>query len=147
MATISENRKEIEAAYQDVRDDKTPTTFVILEYVEGKEQLKVAQKGSGDWKEVVSHLKEDQAQFAFVRYVYSNDPMSHRAKFVFVAWCGPQVKVMRKAKLTVQIADVKTVFKNFAVEVQTGDLEDLEEGKVLKLIKKAGGASYDGQAS
>lgn len=54
---------------------------------------------------------------------------------------------MRRAKLTVQLADVKTIFKSFAVEIQTSDLSDLREEEVMKLIKKAGGANYDRQAS
>jgi hypothetical protein len=48
---------------------------------------------------------------------------------------------MRKAKFTVQIADVKTVWKSYAVEIQAQDLNDLDEAEVLKLIKKAGGAN------
>jgi hypothetical protein len=54
---------------------------------------------------------------------------------------------MKKAKLTVQIADVKTVMKSYAVEIQTSDLNDLKEEEIVKAIKKAGGANYDRQAS
>lgn len=43
-----------------------------------------------------------------------------------------------KAKLTVQIADVKSVFKSYAVEIQAQDINDLKEDEVTKMIKKAG---------
>jgi hypothetical protein len=46
-----------------------------------------------------------------------NDELSKRSKFVFVTWCGPGVKVMRKAKLSVHVSAVKNVIKTFAVEV------------------------------
>ena len=48
---------------------------------------------------------------------------------------------MKKAKVTVQIADVKTVIKSYAVEIQTSDIGDLNEAEIKKLIKKAGGAN------
>lgn len=35
------------------------------------------------------------------RVKVANDELSQRVKFVLVPWCGPQVKVMRRAKLSV----------------------------------------------
>jgi hypothetical protein len=58
--------------------------------------------GSGGLPEFLTHLKEDQAGFGYLRMQVGNDNLSQRAKFVLVSWCGPQVKVMRKAKLSVR---------------------------------------------
>jgi len=54
---------------------------------------------------------------------------------------------MRKAKLSVHIADVKKVVKDFAVQIGTDDISDLKEAEILKLLKKAMGANYDRQTS
>jgi hypothetical protein len=43
---------------------------------------------------------------------------------------------MRKAKLSVHIADVKKVLKSFSVEVPASSLDDLKEKDVILLVKK-----------
>ncbi|KAK9719255.1 hypothetical protein K7432_004889 [Basidiobolus ranarum] len=93
---------EIEAAYEDVRNDKTDTNWLLLTYSENKRDvLEVKSTGTGGLAEFVDNLEPDQAAFGYLRMVISNDELSQRVKFVFVSWCGPSVKVMRKAKLSV----------------------------------------------
>ncbi len=83
-----------------------------VEYVDDKSnKLKVAGKGNGGLAEFADQLKDDQPAFGYLRMNVSNDPQSTRSKFVLVSWCGPAVKVLRKAKLSVHIADVKGVIK------------------------------------
>ncbi|TPX30728.1 hypothetical protein SmJEL517_g05776 [Synchytrium microbalum] len=139
---------DIAAAYDDVRDDKTATNWICVQYKDDKsDSLILAGQGTGGLEEFTAQLKEDQAAFGYLRIVVGNDPLSQRAKFLLVSWCGPKVKVMRKAKLSVHIADVKTVFKSFAVEISASGLEDLREKDVQLLLKKAMGANYDRQSS
>ncbi|KAL2913429.1 hypothetical protein HK105_207041 [Polyrhizophydium stewartii] len=138
----------IATAYEDVRNDKTDTNWMLMEYVDDKtDVLKVAATGTGGFPDFKNHLKEDKAAFGFVRKVIGNDELSKRAKFVLVSWCGPKVKVMRKAKLSVHIAEVKSVVKNFAVEISAQNVEELNETEVDLLLKKAMGANYDRQSS
>ena len=54
---------------------------------------------------------------------------------------------MRKAKLSVHVADVKTIVKVFSVEIQASSLEDISEPSVKLLLQKAMGANYDRQSS
>ena len=54
---------------------------------------------------------------------------------------------MRKAKLSVHIADVKQVIKVFGVEVSASTHHDLNEEKIILTLKKASGANYDRQGS
>ena len=54
---------------------------------------------------------------------------------------------MRKAKLSVQLADIKSVLKSFAIEVSGTTLDDLKDNDVLLTLKKAMGANYDRQNS
>ncbi|KAI8903388.1 hypothetical protein EDD86DRAFT_215255 [Gorgonomyces haynaldii] len=145
MVSLEQN---IAAAYEDVRNDKTDTNWLLLEYQDEKtDVLKLTGTGTGGLAEFKNALKPDRAAFGYVRMVVGNDELSKRAKFVLVSWCGPQVKVMRKAKLSVHIADVKKVVSSFAIEVQAVSLDDLKENDVQLLLKKAMGANYDRQAS
>lgn len=72
---------------------------------------------------------------------------SQRVKFVLVPWCGESVGVMRKAKLSIQIADVKNVLRNFHIEVPASSTQDLDEKDIMTSLKRAGGANYDRQSS
>ncbi|EGF79454.1 hypothetical protein BATDEDRAFT_89530 [Batrachochytrium dendrobatidis JAM81] len=139
---------DIGAAYEDVRNDKSATNWLLLEYVDDKtDVLKVAKTGTGGFAEFKQQLGESKASFGYVRQVVGNDELSKRAKFVLVSWCGTQVKVMRKAKLSVHIADVKSVIKNFAIEISAQSLDDLKDKDIDLLLKKAMGANYDRQTS
>jgi hypothetical protein len=66
---------------------------------------------------------------------------------VFISWCGPDVKVMRRAKLSVHGTTVKTVIKSFAVEISASSTKDITEADITLLLKKAMGANYDRQTS
>lgn len=92
-------------------------------------------------------MKENEAGFAYVRVNISNDELSKRAKFCLVSWCGSGVRVMRRARLSTHIAEVKKVLSVFSVEVAASSLEDLMEEEVLLKLKRAMGANYDRQAS
>eukprot|EP00842_Homolaphlyctis_polyrhiza_P003315 jgi/Hompol1/3985/HPOL_003426-RA len=138
----------VAAAYEDVRNDKTETNWLLLEYLDDKsDTLKVASTGKGGLAEFKSNLKEDKAAFGYLRMIVGNDELSRRAKFVLVSWCGNKVKVMRKAKLSVHLGDVKKVIQVFAIEVAATTVEDLREADINLLLKKAMGANYDRQAS
>lgn len=54
---------------------------------------------------------------------------------------------MRKAKLGVQIADVKNILRNFHIEVPASTTHDLEENDIMTRLRRAGGANYDRQLS
>lgn len=80
---------EIATAYEDVRSDKSETTWMVLKYISGtSDALKLDSTGNGDIAEMVEHLGDDEAAYAFVRMTVGNDELSQRVKFVFVSWCG-----------------------------------------------------------
>ncbi|KAJ3287657.1 hypothetical protein HK104_008490 [Borealophlyctis nickersoniae] len=135
---------DISSAYEDVRNDKTDTNWLLLEYQDDKtDVLKLAETGTGGLEEFVSKLKPEQAAFGYLRMIVGNDELSKRAKFVLVSWCGEQVKVMRKAKLSVHIADVKSVIKSFAIEISASHKDELKDKDIRLLLQKAMGANYD----
>lgn len=72
---------------------------------------------------------------------------SQRIKFVLVPWCGEKVGIMRKAKLSIQISDVKNVLRNFHIEVPASQTSELTESEIMTRLRRAGGANYDRQSS
>ncbi|KIM86733.1 hypothetical protein PILCRDRAFT_815983 [Piloderma croceum F 1598] len=143
MADLSDPR--IQEAYQDVRSDKSDTNWVLLDYeTDRSDKLTVTQTGTGGLTELREVLQEGRASFAYVRVTYANDKESQREKFILIVWIGPECKVMRKAKISVHAADVKTVLRVYAIEVAAEKKEDLIEDPIVKRLRKAGGASYDG---
>lgn len=48
-------------------------------------------------------------------------------QFALITWIGPEVKVMRKAKLSVQSADVKKVLAAYSIDVAASSQDDLAE--------------------
>ncbi|KAI8095513.1 hypothetical protein BDF21DRAFT_353197 [Thamnidium elegans] len=138
----------INEAYEDVRDDKTETNWVFFDFADGRpDRLQVAGSGNGGLNEFVSQLKPEVAGWGYVRMNLSNDEYSQRIKFVLIPWCGEKVGIMRKAKLSIQIADVKNILRNFHIEVPANHTQELSEDEILTRLRRAGGANYDRQTS
>ncbi|KAH9855338.1 actin depolymerizing protein [Lenzites betulinus] len=143
MADVSDPK--IDEAYQDVRSDKTDTNWLLLDYESDRsDKLQLTSTGSGGLAELRDHLEDGRASYAYVRVQYSNDKESTREKFILVVWIGPNCKVMRKAKISVHSADVKSVLRVYSVEVPAREKDDLKEEPIVVKLRKAGGASYDG---
>ncbi|KAH7091311.1 hypothetical protein FB567DRAFT_271573 [Paraphoma chrysanthemicola] len=139
---------EINQAYEDVRSDKSETTWLVLKYASASsDNLKLAGTGTGDIAEMTESLADDEAAYAYVRMKLGNDEYSERVKFVFVVWAGPNTKVMRKAKMSFQSGQVKQVIRTYAIEVQTSDKKDLDVEAVTLKLRKAMGANYDRQTT
>ncbi|KAI0298709.1 actin depolymerizing protein [Multifurca ochricompacta] len=143
MADVSDPK--INEAYEDVRSNKSDTNWVLIDYESDRsDKLVVTAKGTGGLAELQEKLDPAKASFAYVRVTYSNDKESRREKFILVAWIGSKCKVMRKAKVSVHTADVKSVFHAYSIDVAAREKDDLKEEPIVVRLRKAGGASYDG---
>ncbi|KAI0687677.1 actin depolymerizing protein [Cytidiella melzeri] len=143
MADVSDPK--IDEAYQDVRSDKTETSWLLLDYESDRsDKLTLTATGTGGLDELRERLDESKASYAYARIRYSNDKESQREKFILIIWIGPSCKVMRKAKISVHSADVKSVLRVFSLEVPAREKDDLKEDPIVIKLRKAGGASYDG---
>jgi len=146
MATL--NDPKINDAYADVRNDATDTNWLIVTYESDTSNNVVLYKTGSDGLEgCKSALSEINAGWGYIRFQVGNDELSKRSKFVFFTWSGPGIKVLRKARLSVHIIDVKKVIRDFAVELNAESLDELKEDQIILLVKKAMGANYDRQAS
>ncbi|KAK4047983.1 hypothetical protein OIV83_005017 [Microbotryomycetes sp. JL201] len=114
MADVS--APEIREAYDQVRNDKHETTWLVCDY-EGdrSDKLKLTATGTGGLDELKQHLSDDRASFAYAKITYANDKESQREKFIFIA------------KLSVHKADVQKVLRIYSIEVPANSLADLEE--------------------
>jgi hypothetical protein len=54
---------------------------------------------------------------------------------------------MKRARLSIQISDVKNVIRNYHIEVPASHKGDLDEVDILTRLRRAGGANYDRQTS
>ncbi|POY74797.1 hypothetical protein BMF94_2070 [Rhodotorula taiwanensis] len=165
MADVS--NPEIKEAYEKVRNDKDDTAWLLLDYASDKSDvLSLTETGTGaslpippprsallsltnsgectqGLDELKTKFQDGRASFAYIRVKYSNDAESVREKFVLITWIGPDVRVMRKAKLSVHATDVKKVLAAYSIDVAASSQEDLAEEPIVKRLRQAGGASYD----
>eukprot|EP00341_Mesodinium_pulex_P014822 CAMPEP_0116954854 /NCGR_PEP_ID=MMETSP0467-20121206/42229_1 /TAXON_ID=283647 /ORGANISM="Mesodinium pulex, Strain SPMC105" /LENGTH=139 /DNA_ID=CAMNT_0004640703 /DNA_START=31 /DNA_END=450 /DNA_ORIENTATION=+ len=139
MATLT---PECEDVYADVRSDASETDWAFLKY-NSQNEIGVGGSGTGGVAALAPNFTDDECAFGYVR-VTTGDEESKRAKFVFIAWTGDNAKIMRKARMSVHKANVKDVFREFAIELLASDQDDLD-AEAIKTIK-AGGANYMGQA-
>jgi len=143
MADVSDSK--INEAYEDVRSNKSDINWVLIDYESDRsDKLAVTATGTGGLAELQEKLDPAKASYAYVRITYSNDKESQREKFILVTWIGPGCKVMRKAKISVHAADVKSVFRTYSIDVAAREKDDLKEEPIVVRLRKAGGASYDG---
>jgi len=125
-------------AYNEVMADNNNIEWAAFTFADNK--LGVAAKGV-DFAEFKSHFGADDRGFGYIK-ITTGDEMSKRSKFVFCTWVGPNVSVMKKAKMSTDKALLKDIITNLSVEllVETAGEFTLEHFKTE--VDKAGGARY-----
>jgi hypothetical protein len=97
---------DISKAYEDVRSDKSETTWLVLKYESAtKDNLKLAASGTGDIAEMVETFGDDEAAYGYVRMKLGNDEYSERVKFAFVVWAGTSIGVSLARRLILIACD------------------------------------------
>lgn len=128
----------VSAAYEDVRNDATETSWALCKYDE--KRVVLSQTGT-EYDEFLSNLQEDDRAYAYIRFQVG-DELSKRSKFALVTWVGPGVSPLQKAKVSTDKAFVKQLFAQFQTEVLADDKIDLTREVIEERIRKAGGANY-----
>jgi hypothetical protein len=128
-------------AYADVRNDKTDTDWVLCGYSEDGKSLQKRGSGSGGLAEMAESFVDNEPMYGYLR-VTAGDEESIRQKFVLVTWCGPEVKALKKAKMSVHKASFKTLFKEFAVEMHYTERNEVDPAEVRARVIASGGANY-----
>ncbi|WWD01600.1 hypothetical protein V866_008545 [Kwoniella sp. B9012] len=142
MADVKDPK--IAEAYEKIRSNNDETTWLLLDYESDKSNtLTLTKTGTGNIEELAKELQPQRASFAYAKVRYENDEHSFREKFVLVIWIGEEVKIMRRAKVSVHLADVKSVLKAYSIEVSASTPSDLKQDDVVTRLRRAGGANYD----
>ena len=72
-----------------------PLFFLALSYI-----LQVQGTGSGGVADVLSHLKDNEAQYAYLRVEVPTEETT-RTKFVLISWVGESTSPLKKGKVSV----------------------------------------------
>lgn len=93
-------------AYLDVRDDKTETNWLLVDYVsDTSNTLQLTKKGTNGLAELVEHLDDTKGSYAYVRVSFSNDKESKREKFIFVVGIIPRRIRTKLTKVRKKVVD------------------------------------------
>jgi len=138
LATTVDKEKVL-AAYTDVMSDqKADINWAFFNYTDSTIGVKATGKEFSDFK---THFTPDDRGFGYIK-ITTGDELSKRSKFVFCTWIGPNVSVMKKAKMGTDKAFVKEVIQNISVELQPESLSEVDAGYFETECRKAGGANY-----
>ncbi|WWC69622.1 uncharacterized protein I206_103565 [Kwoniella pini CBS 10737] len=142
MADVKDPK--IAEAYEKVRSNNDDITWLLLDYESDKSNaLTLTSTGKGNIEELAKELQPQRASFAYAKIRYENDEHSFREKFVLVIWIGEEVKIMRRAKVSVHLADVKNILRAYSIEVSASTASDLKQDDIVTRLRRAGGANYD----
>jgi len=133
------DKDAIRGAYDDVRSDTTETEWAVFKFDQSN-RLGVTATGKefGDFK---AHFGNGDRGFGYIR-IKTGDEMSKRAKFVLVTWVGPEVSVMKKAKMSTDKALMKDICQNMSVELQLETHGEFSHDNFKLQVDKASGARY-----
>jgi len=137
MATAVD-KEAIKEAYNEVMADKNGVEWAAFTFSDNK--LGVTAKGD-DFEAFKSHFGPDDRGFGYIK-IMTGDEMSKRSKFVFCTWVGPNVSVMKKAKMSTDKALMKDIIQNLSVELQIENANEFSMDHFKAEVDKAGGARY-----
>ena len=134
---------QLNAAYNDVRDDNSDTDWALVGYTSNGKALEVRGTGSGGLDELKEGFVEDEPMFAYLR-ITTGDEDSIRQKFCLISWCGTKVKALKKARMSVHKASFKEVFREYAVEMHYTEQSEVNYDELRARVIASGGANYSG---
>lgn len=137
MATAVD-KDAIKEAYSEVMADNNGIEWATFIFKDNK--LGVTAKGS-QFNEFKTQFGPDDRGFGYMK-VMTGDEMSKRSKFVFCTWVGPNVSVMKKAKMSTDKALMKELIQNLSVELQVENANEFTMDHFKAEVDKAGGARY-----
>mmetsp|Transcript_1495 Transcript_1495/g.3519 ORF Transcript_1495/g.3519 Transcript_1495/m.3519 type:complete len:166 (+) Transcript_1495:158-655(+) len=142
MAANTDN-PALREAWHEVANKDTATNWCLLEFDGASKNMKVAGQGCGGLEELKSHLSDDAVAFGAFRVIGVDDrstTTSRRPKFVFITWLGPNVSVLKKARVSIQRAQVMKVFDGIQIAYDIPDRDSFTKEEIIKLLCTAGGA-------
>jgi len=134
------NQGDARAAVADVRNDGTPTDWVLFKYEGPKSQtIVVAGSGSGGLNELASNLSSEIVGYGLVRKTDRIDE-SETVKFAFILFIGDKVGIMQKARISVHSGAVKDFIGQFHVDIMASKVEELSDEILTRKIQDTSGS-------
>lgn len=133
---------EVAAAIAEVRDDVTPTNWVVVGYESNgdiKKPLVVVAKGSGDIDEMKQHLDDSQAMYSLFRTTDVYDDIK-TVKFVYIYWIGEAVKPLTKGKLSAIAGPVEQLFSPSHATFTFSSKSDIKESVIKDKVQAGSGS-------
>jgi hypothetical protein len=93
------NADEANGLLADVRNDNTPTNWVLFGH-EGK-SLKVLGSGSGGYAELEGFFQDEEIVYGVLGLQVADEDGGSEyktTKYIFISWVGPKVKPLTKAR-------------------------------------------------
>jgi len=135
------NEAEAHEAIADLRNNNTPTNFVLFTYSDTqKNTLNFTAKGNGGVEELKTRLDPAKASYGLVRVIDKIDD-SVTVKFVFIVWVGEKVPFIKKAQITTHKGSITALVGQYHNDVQASDLSELNEEIVLSKVSAASGSA------
>jgi len=132
LSTMANVDASVAAAYQEVRNGGA--NWFVLGYEGNK--IKVQQTGTGGIDELVNSLSDEEAQYGYIKFQVTVEETT-RTKFVLISWVGDNTPPMKKGKVSTDKPVLKTIVKDFAIEVAASEKGDLTEAAVLNKLRSA----------
>jgi len=129
----------LRAAINDVRSDNTETNWMALGYEEGSNAISLMGSGHGGLEELNRHLSEEGIAYALLRVTDVIDE-SVTVKFVFIAWVGDKVPVVRKARITTHRGAIVDFIGQHHASIDASNHSELTHEIIATKISDASGS-------
>jgi len=139
-ASISAS-SEVTSAITDVRNDKSETNWIVSAYEDNdtKKPLKLVASGSGGVDDLVNHLSSDLIAYIFIRVIDIIEGIK-TVKFGFITFIGPDVSIMKKAKVATNKGGVTALFTPAHVTLEIASSHEISDEILLNTIQDASGS-------
>lgn len=142
MRNVDTSDPEIRSTWDEMTAENSEKNYLVLNFAD-KKTLKISSSGTGGIEELRSKFDPDEVMFAILKVDaldVKKNVTSRRTKFIFLTWIGPNVSVLKKARVSIQSSDVKDAFPGLALQIDIYEQEDLDAIQVVKNLLKVGGA-------
>ncbi|XP_037807747.1 drebrin-like protein isoform X2 [Lucilia sericata] len=130
-------RKQIEAGWRDVLDDKSSTDWALFGYEGQTNVLKLVASGEGGVEELCEDLNSGKIMYAFVRI---EDPKTGLKKFLLINWQGEGAPVLRKGTCANHIHDVAKLLSGAHLTINARNEDDIDLERLLKKLSTVSSA-------
>jgi len=135
--SVNVSDPRIAEAYNAVRKDGDPTNWFLCGYTDNKTIQFIKSGGSEQpVEDMAANMKNNGCYYGYVRFNTKFDETA-RTKFVLITFKGDDAPVMRKGKMSVDVASVKSIIRDFSIEYSAATTDEVTESHIMKKLKSA----------